>query len=176
MRRLILMRHAKSSWADPAQRDLDRPLNKRGRKSAVLIGGWLKRNDYLPDVALVSSARRTQETWAGVVSVLGAAPTTYLPELYHAAPEAMLSVLRAAPDADTVLMLGHQPGVGSFARRLVTDLPDDEGFDKYPTAATAVIDFDAAGREAADWKAVDWKTVDWKTGRLVDFVVPRALE
>ena len=71
MRRLILMRHAKSSWADPGQRDLDRPLNKRGRRSAALVGGWLKRKGYRPDQALVSSARRAQETWSGVVGEAG---------------------------------------------------------------------------------------------------------
>lgn len=166
MRRLILMRHAKSSWADPGQRDLDRPLNKRGRKSAVLIGTWMKANGFLPDVALVSSARRTQETWAGIVSVTRAAPTTYLPELYHAGPEAMLAVLRAAPDVGTVLMLGHQPGVSAFACRLLAEPPGDEGIVNYPTAATAVIGFDVDG----------WEAVGWKAGHLVDFVIPRALE
>lgn len=166
MRRLILMRHAKSSWADPGQRDLDRPLNKRGRRSAALIGGWLKDKGYLPEMALVSSARRTQETWAGVVAATGAAPTTYLPELYHAAPEAMLSMLRGAAGAGTLLMLGHQPGTGAFAARLLADPPSDEGFGKYPTAATTVIAFDVD----------DWQAVGWGAGRLVDFVVPRELE
>lgn len=166
MKRLILMRHAKSSWDDPGQRDLDRPLNKRGRKAATMVGGWLKAKGYLPELALVSSARRTQETWAGVVAVTGAAPTTYLPELYHAAPEAMLAALRAAPDAATVLMLGHQPGTGAFAARLLATPPADESFENFPTAATAVIGFDIDG----------WQAAGWGAGRLVDFVVPRALE
>jgi phosphohistidine phosphatase len=73
MRRLILMRHAKSSWADPGQRDLDRPLNKRGRHAAGALGAWLKRRGYAPGHALVSTARRAQETWAGVVAATGAA-------------------------------------------------------------------------------------------------------
>ena len=166
MRRLILMRHAKSSWADPGQRDLDRPLNKRGRKGAALVGAWLKTNAYLPDAALVSSARRTQETWAGVVGATRAAPTTYLPELYHASPDTMLAALRAAPDVGSMLMLGHQPGIGAFAHRLLAQPPADEAFAKYPTAATAVIDFDVAA----------WSAVEWGAGHLVDFVVPRALD
>ena len=66
----------------------------------------------------------------------------------------------------TVLMLGHQPGIGVFARRLLAVEPEDEGFGKYPTAATAVIGFDVDG----------WEAVGWETGRLVDFVVPRDLE
>jgi phosphohistidine phosphatase len=165
MRRLILMRHAKSSWSDPGQRDLDRPLNKRGRRSAGLLGGWLKKKGYVPDQALVSTARRGQETWAGVVAAAGAAPTTYLPEIYHAAPETLLSVLRDA-SGESALLLGHQPGIGAFARRVLAEPPDSAEFDKYPTGATAVIDFDAGA----------WAEVGWGAGRLRDFVVPRALE
>jgi phosphohistidine phosphatase len=166
MRRLILMRHAKSSWADPGQRDLDRPLTKRGRRAAGLIGGWLKRKDYRPDEALISSARRAQETWAGVVAAAGAAPTSYRPELYHASPEAMLAVLREPRQAKTLLVIAHQPGIGALARRLLDDPPEaDPAFDKFPTAAAAVIDFDAA----------DWPDIAWQAGRLADFVVPRAL-
>jgi phosphohistidine phosphatase len=165
MRRLILMRHAKSSWADPAQRDLDRPLNKRGRKAAELIGGWLKRHRYRPGAALVSSARRAQETWAGVVAAAGAAPTAYRPELYHASAETMLAVLREPHEATCLLMLGHQPGIGGLAQRLLAEAPEDADFAKFPTAATAVIDFDVDA----------WPEVAPGTGRLVDFVVPRVL-
>jgi phosphohistidine phosphatase len=166
MRRLILMRHAKSSWADPSHRDLDRPLNKRGRRASELMGGWLKRKGYLPGHALVSTARRTQETWAGVVAAAGAAPTTYVPELYHAGPETILDVLRGAPEAERVLVLGHQPGIGMFARRVVAEAPDDAGFHKYPTAATAIIDFEVP----------HWADIGWESGRLVDFMVPRRLK
>jgi phosphohistidine phosphatase len=166
MRRLILMRHAKSSVADPGQRDHDRPLNKRGKRSAAAIGAWLKAKGYLPGQALVSNARRTQETWAGVVKVIGPAPTAYVPELYGAGEEAMLAVLRAAPDVGTLLVLGHQPGIGACAARLLTAAPADADFAKYPTGATAVIDF----------AAEDWQAVGWGAGNLTDFVVPRALE
>jgi phosphohistidine phosphatase len=166
MRRLIVMRHAKSSWADPGQRDLDRPLNKRGRRAAKLLGGWFRDKGYRPDRALVSTARRAQETWAGVVAAAGAAPTTYAPEIYNAAPETLLAVLRAAPDVACVLLLGHQPGIGAFARRLLAEPPGDADFAKFPTGATAVVDFEADG----------WAEVGWESGRLADFVAPRRLE
>jgi phosphohistidine phosphatase len=166
MRRLILMRHAKSSWADPSQRDLDRALNKRGRKAAGLIGGWLNGHGYRPDAALVSSARRAQETWAGVVAAAGAAPTAYRPELYHASAEAMLGVLREPHEAKCLLMLGHQPGIGGLAEWLLAAPPGDAGFAKFPTGATAVIDFEVDA----------WPAVRPATGRLVDFVVPKSLE
>ena len=78
----------------------------------------------------------------------------------------MLAVLRRAADVDCVLLLGHQPGIGAFAERLLAEPPGDAEFAKYPTGAVAVIDF---ARER-------WDDVGWGDGRLVDFVVPRALE
>jgi phosphohistidine phosphatase len=166
MRRLILMRHAKSSWADAGQRDIDRPLNKRGRRAATLVGGWLAEKRYAPDQALVSTARRTQETWAGVVARRGPAATSYMPELYAAGSDAMLKVLQRAPDVGCVLVLGHNPGTATLARRLLAAPPEDEGLAKFPTGAVAVIDFDVPA----------WAEVDWGKGSLVDFVAPRALE
>ncbi len=165
MRRLILIRHAKSSWDDPSVRDLDRPLAKRGRRGAALIGAWLKREGLRPEAALVSSARRSQQTWDALVQAVGAAPTRYLPELYHAGPETMLEVLHAAPDVTCVLMLGHQPGIGAFARRLLATDPEDPRFSKFATAAVAVIDFEVAG----------WPEAAWAGGRLFAFTEPLAL-
>lgn len=166
MRRLIVMRHAKSSWADAGQRDLDRPLNKRGRRAAGLLGRWLEDKGLVPDQALVSSARRTQETWAGIVAVVGPRETRYLPELYHAGPDMMLEIVQRAPDVACLLVLGHQPGIAAFAGRLLSGPPADPAFAKYPTGATTVIDLDIPG----------WTAAAWGTGRLVDFVAPRALD
>jgi phosphohistidine phosphatase len=114
MKRLILMRHAKSSWDDPAMRDIDRPLNKRGRKNAALMGRWLKDEGYVPEHALVSVAERTRETWARVQEAAGAGPADFVRELYEAGPETMLQVLRGAPAVATVLILGHMPGIGAL--------------------------------------------------------------
>lgn len=164
MKRLILMRHAKSSWADPGQADLDRPLNERGRRNAAAIGGWLRARNYVPDQALISTAARTRETWAGVAPSPGACPAHFLPGLYHADPAQMLAALREATGA-TVLMLGHQPGIGALAARLVRTPPNDPEFERFPTAATAILDF-----AIADWSAAGWNGAD-----LTDFTVPRAL-
>lgn len=161
MRRLILMRHAKSSWAEAGQPDQDRPLNPRGRRDAAAMGAWLTARGYTPAAALVSAATRTQETWA----LLGFADAAMIPrpDLYHAAPETMLAALRQAPDVGTVLMLGHQPGIGAAARMLLAAPPQDAELARYPTTATSVIDFDVAG----------WSQVRWGAGALTAFATPK---
>jgi phosphohistidine phosphatase len=165
MRRLILMRHAKSSWAETDQRDIDRPLNGRGERGAAAIGGWLAARGLVPDAALVSTAVRTQQTWERLGPAFGEVPVTLRADLYHAEATAMLRALRTAPDAATVLMLGHQPGIGAFAAGLLAEPPDDADFARYPTAATAVIGFDVDRWDAAALGA----------GRLEAFVTPARL-
>jgi phosphohistidine phosphatase len=165
MRRLILMRHAKSSWAVPGQNDHDRPLNERGRRGAAAVGGWLAAGGMVPGAALVSSAARTRETLARLGDSFAEVPATVRPDLYHAAPAAMLRALHDAPDVATVLMLGHQPGIGAFAAGLLAEPPDDADFARYPTAATAVIGFDVDRWDAAALGA----------GRLEAFVTPARL-
>jgi phosphohistidine phosphatase len=179
MIRLLVIRHAKSSWAEPAQRDLYRPLNERGRRSADAIGRWMQARGLVPGHALVSTATRTQETWRRIEAVIGPVPTALVPDLYEAAPKTMLRVLRAAPRVPLLALVGHQPGIGALAGQLLGAVPDagsgpDEGWDaeaagefaRYPTAATALIEFDAGL----------WSEVDWGKGRLAAFVLPRRLE
>jgi phosphohistidine phosphatase len=166
MKRLILMRHAKSSWAVTGQPDIERPLNKRGIRNSTAVGEWLKSRGYLPDLALVSIATRTRETWARLAEIIGPARVEFVPALYDAEPEAMLTVLRGAADVPNLLVLGHQPGIGALAHRLLASPPDDAEFGRYPTAATAVMDFDIQA----------WGAAGWEAGVLADFAVPRALE
>lgn len=138
MRRLILMRHAKSDWGAPGLADHDRPLNQRGRLAAALMGAFLKDEGIEPDIALVSTALRTRETW----SLMGIdAPATFLPTLYHAAPEAIAAAARSAPEeARTALILGHQPGMQAAANWM----SDGRRIDAYPTAQVVVLTFDDA--------------------------------
>ncbi|MEM8570764.1 MAG: histidine phosphatase family protein [Pseudomonadota bacterium] len=165
MRRLILMRHAKSSWSDPGQRDVDRPLNKRGQRDAPAIGEWLREKGYCPKRALVSTAQRTKETWEGLLSALPACPVEFRETLYHATASGMFQALSRETDADSVLMLGHQPGIGELAEKLLSQPFDNSEFARYPTSAVTVIDFDYDS----------WADVRWGTGRLQDFVYPKAL-
>ncbi|WP_323763690.1 SixA phosphatase family protein [Marinovum sp.] len=159
--RLILMRHAKSSWDAPWQGDHARRLNKRGRRSAAALGDWLRDRAYLPELALSSDAVRTQETFAGLRLDC---PVRFSPGLYLAEAGTLLDRLRQA-EAGCVLMIGHNPGIGSFAGRVVTIAPEHGRFGDYPTGATLVADFEAES----------WEDVDYGMGRVVDFVVPREL-
>lgn len=162
---LILTRHAKSDWDDPELRDHDRPLNPRGLSDAPKIGGWLRDNGHVPGQALVSSAIRAQETWAGIAPVLGqAVAMTTEPKLYHAEAETILSHLRRAK-APVVMIVGHNPGIGEFAHRIVDEPAAHPRFIDYPTCATLVAEFPGE----------DWAAVDWWAGRVVDFIVPRDL-
>lgn len=164
--RLILLRHAKSSWDDPRQSDHDRPLNARGRRAADNIGGWLADRRLVPDTVLSSDSARTRETWERVAARLSAPPTArFLPGLYHATAEGMLSVLHTA-QGRTVMMIGHNPGIGEFAMRLLARPAAHPDFARYPTCATLV----------AEIAAPDWAGVSFGTGRAEEFVVPRELD
>ncbi len=164
-RRLILIRHAKSSWDDPACDDHSRPLNARGRQAAAALGRWLALRGYRPDAVLTSTATRTRETWARIAPALTDPPEPQVEgRLYLAPPEVLLAVLRAARGA-TVLMLGHNPGIAAFAAALCATPPRDPDFARYPTGATLVADFPLD----------DWAQLRPGTGSVRDFVTPRML-
>lgn len=161
-RRLILTRHAKSDWSIPGLRDHQRPLNKRGRASAKAIGNWLRTHGYLPDQILSSSSTRTRETCERMQLD---APATFRDSLYHAGAKTMLAELQEAT-GQTVLMLGHNPGIGDMAERLVNTLPNHTRFLDYPTCATLVADFDIE----------NWEDADFGMARPVAFIIPRELD
>ena len=161
--RLILVRHAKSDWDDPALPDHARPLNDRGRRSARAIGGWLADRGFLPDEVLCSDAVRTRETWERLSGRLTGPPSCrYLPSLYHASPDAMLSVLHRAT-GQTVMLIGHNPGIGGLGGWLLRQTPDHPDFGRYPTCATLIADFDVDA----------WQEIAPGQARPVAFVVPR---
>lgn len=164
-RRLILTRHAKSSWDDPLMSDHDRPLNDRGKMAAADLGEWLASRGYVPDQVLCSDALRTRNTWSGLAPALPGTPILDLkPALYHAGPDVMLAVLRHAV-GECVMMIGHNPGIAEFAHRLVARAPANPEFQRYPTGATLVCDF------AAD----SWEKIDWGMGSVDDFIIPREI-
>jgi phosphohistidine phosphatase len=165
-RRLLLMRHAKSSWDDPSLSDRDRPLNRRGRRAAAAIGEYLRDHGLVPDAVLCSPAVRARETLDR--SGLGPATTIERDELYGADAATLLEAIRSAPpDARTLAVIAHDPGVHDLAVSLAAGAsgPDAGSLrDRFPTGAVAAFATDGG------WDAVDPRSV-----RLVAFVRPRDL-
>ncbi len=166
MKRLILVRHAKSSWANSDLPDKDRPLNERGRGAAGKIGRWLSRKGYQPQQVISSDALRCRETWEIAAGELApVADVRFERLLYLASADEIFDVLRTA-NADDVLLLGHMPGIGDFVRRLRRDPPPfHDMFQKYPTAATTVLEF----------RTDIWDDLQMGTGVFLDYVIPRDL-
>lgn len=164
--RLILTRHAKSSWDDPNMTDHARPLNARGRQAADRIGGWLASRGENPQEVLCSDAERTKETWARIATHLPQAPEAVLKSsLYQAGPDVMMAVLRSA-SAPQVMMIGHNPGIAEFAARLVRTAPVEPEFRRYPSGATLIVTFDVP----------NWSELRFGEGSVADFTTPRFLE
>lgn len=163
--RLILTRHAKSAWGDPTMDDHDRPLSKRGERSAAALGAWMSERGYAPGLALVSPSKRTRQTWSLMSKGFEPAPEVVHNErLYHAEPETLMELLRAA-QATRVMIVAHNPGIAYFAQGIAAELPGDARFERFPTGTTAVMDIDAP----------DWAGLTWNSGRVVDLVFPRDL-
>lgn len=161
---LITMRHAKSDWDDPLQEDIDRPLSERGRAAAPLIGKWIADNGHIPELALVSSAARTIETWELMSNHLPNVAAEFLPDLYLASPDVMRRTLLNRKER-CILLLAHNPGMADLTDKLVAERPNHPKFRTYPTAATTVIEFDTD----------DWANLGWREGKALNFTVPRDL-
>ncbi len=161
MKRLILMRHAKSDWS-LGEEDHTRPLNNRGKASAVILGNWLREQQIVPDEVLCSSATRTRQTLDGLNLD---AKTRFEPSLYLADPSVILDVLSSAI-GDTVLILAHNPGIAMLAQGMVSHHHPHPRFADYPTGATLVVDFDCDS----------WDKAEPGAGQAHAFVIPRELE
>jgi phosphohistidine phosphatase len=167
---LSLLRHAKSSWADPSLDDFDRPLAPRGRKAAPRMGAFIASQGLIPDLVRCSGAARTRETLALAAGAWPSPPETVHDDaLYHATVPALFAQLHAAPDARPhIMMVGHNPGLHAFALQLVgsgagTDLRNLAH--KFPSGALAVITFDAP----------HWRAIRPGDGRLTLFMRPKDL-
>jgi len=146
----MLLRHAKSDWPDMPDRD--RPLAKRGRRDAPVVGRWLREHGYLPDAVVCSAARRTRQTWELMAKELGGSPAvTFEPRAYAASAVTLLHLVRELPVASrAALLIGHNPGIEELADSL-TGPPDGHGPPAlgFPTAAVAVLEFTGAWADLA---------------------------
>jgi phosphohistidine phosphatase len=170
MRRLMLLRHAKSDWSSPGMLDMMRPLNARGEAAARLMGTYLARHAMIPDRVLCSAAKRTRETLAAMTSQWPKDVKVVFEErLYAAPPQRVLSVVREQDAAvQSIMVIGHNPGLQQSAELLIAagDVELREKLrEKFPTGALAVIDF-----------AVDaWGRIHDHSGRLDRYVTPRSI-
>jgi phosphohistidine phosphatase len=175
MRRLFLLRHAKSDWSAGAADDHARPLNARGQQAAKQMGASMCAQGFVPSLVLCSSAARTRETWALVKAAMKiSSEERFTRDLYLASPDALLETLRAAPDeASGILLIGHNPGIKLLALYLMRKRNDvkEEAYrkalaEKFPTGALAVFSFDAPS----------WQGIALHSGRLDAYMRPRELE
>ena len=166
MKRLILLRHAKASAKD-LERDFERPLARRGLAQMEAMAGYLARHGaeggLRPDLALVSPAARTRETWA--LAGLGDVPTRYEPGIYEAETADLLRLVQTVDaGVGTLALVGHNPAFAELAGDLAGGAEGDE-VDSFPTGALAVIDFTVGS----------WSEVGPGLGRLERFVTPASL-
>jgi phosphohistidine phosphatase len=175
MRRLMLLRHAKTENDAPSGRDRDRRLDDRGRSDAAAIGGWVGRHPPFPDLVLVSDAIRAHQTWEiaweAMKDLVRQPRVELLPELYGADPSQLLQTIRDASVADPrrLMLVGHNPGMHELAIALAGGgdaAGRKELAGNLPTSGLAVFDFEID----------DWDDVAFRRGRLVLFVSPKLLK
>jgi phosphohistidine phosphatase len=167
MKRIYLLRHAKSSWDDPTLADEDRPLAPRGRRAAKVMARHLRRREIAPEVVVCSPSRRTRQTLTRIAPGLGKnADVQIKPELYAGSAAALLEVLHEVPDeVDSMMLIGHNPGIQDLALSLARAGSESMRVrNKFPTAALATLEFNASWRELAPGSA-----------ELVSFVKPKEL-
>ena len=159
MLKLILLRHAKSSWTQSGQSDFERCLNERGISDSKEMGGRLALRAIRPLRVICSSATRASETASLVTRELGLPVDSLVfdKRLYLAEPADLMIVLNEQSARDTTLMLvGHNPGITTFANRL-----GDGHVDNMPTCCYVEISFDAKQWSDVDWGAGKFAYVDW---------------
>jgi phosphohistidine phosphatase len=161
MKRLFILRHAKSSWTDIDLADFDRPLNERGLDAAPFMGRYLAEEGHMPDAIVSSPAKRARETAELVKEHSGFEPEIGFDErIYEASPNTLREVASELPDtADSAMIVGHNPGIEGFIRHLTGQI------EPMPTAALAVIELDIDS----------WGKIDHLSGRVVAVIRPKEL-
>jgi phosphohistidine phosphatase len=167
VKRLHLLRHAKSSWEAPGLDDRDRPLAPRGRKAARRLARWIAEHDVTPELVVCSPALRARETLDPLVDALGAPRVVIDERLYHASAAGLLDRVRElASPLEEVLLVGHNPALADLSIVLARPGPlRDRVASKLPTGALVTLETDVPR----------WSAVAPETANLVGLVLPREL-
>ena len=170
VKRLLLLRHAKSSWDDSGIADHERPLAPRGERAAAAVAAYLAQRGAAPDLVLCSTAVRARQTLERMLAALPGRPEVRTTrELYLAEPERILGLVQGVDDgAAGLLVVGHNPGLGELAASLAGTgdaKPLARLRERFPTFAVAVLEFDVAS----------WRDVAPGGGRLAGFATPKDL-
>ena len=164
MKTLLVMRHAKSSWADPGMKDHSRPLNKRGRRSAPIMAQRISVHKNLPQKVLSSDSQRTRETASLMMDegLFAGHQIQYHERLYLAsAADLIEACMEFGAESDCLMLLAHNPGMTYLVNHI-----SDARLDNLPTAGVACIEFDIDS----------WKELETKTGKLLWLEFPRMFE
>ena len=159
MKKLYIIRHAKSSWKDTTLDDFDRPLNKRGKLNAPFMGTKLKERGIVPDIMISSSAFRAKNT-AEIIAkkVKYSKKIIFKKEIYDVGESAIRKILKKLDDEKSVVFLfGHNPDLNMLAERYV-------GFDEnIPTCGIVEIEFDCKR----------WKDISSLNAKFISFDYPK---
>lgn len=175
MKRLYILRHAKAVPAEPSADDSARGLAARGHADAARLGVWLAENDLQPAFVLCSPARRTVETWQDVSQAfVKPSEALFPPALYLASSNLIFAELRKAPaKPESLMVIGHNPGLESLALHLVKRPKSDKAKDRvramaegFPTCALGIFEFDIE----------KWKELAFGEGELTHFIRPKDLK
>lgn len=162
MKTIFLVRHAKSSWESPALEDFDRPLNRRGKQDAPKMGGRLKDKNIMPDLLISSPAKRTLKTARKMAKAMGypKKKISFIDSLYHASSREFFLVIQGiSSSVDTLMVVGHNPGLTDFANAIC-----ERGIDNIVTA----------GIYAVQLSVDDWKEIkNGSKGRLLFYEYPK---
>jgi phosphohistidine phosphatase len=162
-KQLVLVRHAKSSWADSTLADRDRPLNERGQEAAALVGRHLRAEGLHPDLVLCSSAMRARQTLARM-DIASDATVRVEDELYAAsAADLRDRVQQVSSQVGCLVLIGHNPAIEDLARMLTGD--GLASMQKFPTGAVVDLDLPIRG----------WAELGGGVGQLREIILPRAL-
>ncbi|EFL90410.1 phosphohistidine phosphatase, SixA [Ahrensia sp. R2A130] len=167
MKTLFILRHAKSSWAQPGVADIERPLNGRGRKQCEMLQSWMQQQGIAPARVVASISARTRETVARIAPALGEASIDYVEAIYAGSVDTYLSEIWATK-VESLLLVGHNPTCDELVRYLATPGSLEAttlAVQGYPTSALSILKFDGA-----------WSALGRSSAELTNFVTAKSLE